>query len=257
MSLIWPNGSTSIPRVTSEFNPVRKHPKTGRIQPHNGIDLAGPKGRPQDWTAILSPVAGVVTRREYQPDGAGHWLEVREANTGDVFRFFHLKSRSPLGVGQSVAPRGVVGVMGETGSATAVHLHFETRPGGGGAINPRSYYANRTTGGSMSVPNQTEQWRQFQVLAGTINNMSSQLATMSLRVENLAAWVYAGGKGVDDLIAAEGTLAQLVLEMHRLLGADQALNAIGPTESSKTVTARILTQLEQLATSIDSLKVAP
>ncbi len=33
-------------RISSPFNPHRRHPVTGRIQPHNGVDFAAPIGTP-------------------------------------------------------------------------------------------------------------------------------------------------------------------------------------------------------------------
>lgn len=33
-------------RVTSTFNRVRKHPVTGRLRPHWGVDLGAPRGTP-------------------------------------------------------------------------------------------------------------------------------------------------------------------------------------------------------------------
>lgn len=137
MALIWPNGSTSTPRVTSEFNPMRKHPVSGAMRPHRGIDLAG-------WSTIVSPVGGVVTVNSYQAGGAGNYVNITAAN-GDTFKFFHLKNRSQLEVGQRVTPGTVIGVMGATGGVTGVHLHFEVWSGGK-AINPRTYYSEHPTG---------------------------------------------------------------------------------------------------------------
>lgn len=134
MTLIWPNGSTSIPRVTSEFNPNRKHPITRKVRPHRGIDLAG-------WSSIVSPIAGVVQTNAYQAGGAGNYVNIR-ADDGTVLKFFHLKSRSPLSVGQRVSPGKHIGVMGRTGGVTGVHLHFETWVNGV-AIDPRTYYSQR------------------------------------------------------------------------------------------------------------------
>lgn len=145
MGIPWPNGSPAIPRVTSEFNPARKHPKTGKVQPHRGIDLAG-------WSTIVSPVAGRVTTKAYQAAGAGHYVNVTESGTGDVFKFFHLASASHLHVGAVVRPGDSLGVMGRTGSATGVHLHFEVHPRGAGAVNPRTYYATRNQGDDMPTP---------------------------------------------------------------------------------------------------------
>ncbi|MFT4299314.1 MAG: M23 family metallopeptidase [Aeromicrobium sp.] len=134
MTLLWPNGSTTIPHVSSEFNLTRKHPITGVVKPHRGIDLTG-------WSTIVAPVSGVVTVNAYQAGGAGHWVEVR-ADNGDRFRFFHLAAASPLHVGQRVTSGTAIGQMGASGSATGVHLHYETWPAGKTAINPREYYAN-------------------------------------------------------------------------------------------------------------------
>lgn len=132
MSLVWPNGSRNIPPVTSEFNPARRHPITGDIRPHRGIDIIG-------FHTILSPVNGVVTINQYQAGGAGHWLEIRGDN-GHRFRFFHLKGRSWVPVGRRVSLGTSIGTMGMTGSATGIHLHYEIWPGGS-PINPRTYYA--------------------------------------------------------------------------------------------------------------------
>lgn len=132
MSLIWPNGSTSIPRVTSEFNPNRKHPISGAMRPHRGIDLAG-------WSSIVAPAAGVVTTVGWQAGGAGHYVNMR-ADDGTVFKFFHLAAKSQLRVGQRIARGAVIGRMGATGGATGVHLHFEVWEHGR-AVNPRSFYA--------------------------------------------------------------------------------------------------------------------
>ena len=137
MALIWPNGASNTPRVTSEFNPMRKHPVSGAMRPHRGIDLAG-------WNDIVSPVAGKVTTRAYQAGGAGNYVNIT-ADNGDVFKFFHLAAPSPLKVGQRVKPGDPIGVMGATGSATGVHLHFEIWSGGK-PINPRDYYTQHPTG---------------------------------------------------------------------------------------------------------------
>ena len=142
MALIWPNGSTTTPRVTSEFNPMRKHPVSGAMRPHRGIDLAG-------WRNIVSPVAGKVTTRAYQAGGAGNYVNIT-ADNGDVFKFFHLASPSPLKLGQRVGPGTFVGVMGATGGVTGVHLHFEVWRHGK-PVNPRTYYAAHGSASAEAV----------------------------------------------------------------------------------------------------------
>ncbi|WP_449407989.1 M23 family metallopeptidase [Microbacterium maritypicum] len=138
-NVLWPNGSSTIPHVTSEYNPARRNPVTGIIQPHDGTDLTG-------WSVIVAPVDGVVTFAGYN-GGAGNEVRIRADGPnafvkGDVFRMLHnrelwVRTGTRVTQGQGVA------VMGTTGNSTGVHCHFETRPGGGGAINPRQYMADR------------------------------------------------------------------------------------------------------------------
>lgn len=132
MPVFWPNGSLSIPRVTSEFSPNRRNPVTGVVQPHLGIDING-------WADVLSPVDGTVLFAGYN-GGAGNEVRIR-ADNGDVFRLMHHAYLYVRG-GQRVAARQPVGRMGTTGNSTGVHSHFETHDGRlGNPINPRDYMA--------------------------------------------------------------------------------------------------------------------
>ncbi len=161
MTLIWPNGSATIPRVTSEFNPNRKHPVSSAMRPHRGIDLAG-------WSEIVSPVAGVVTTNSFQAGGAGNYVNIT-ADNGDVFKFFHLKSRSSLKVGQRVSPGTVIGVMGATGGVTGVHLHFEVWSGGK-AVNPRTYYAQHQSGVGAEFEGDPQMEERIKAFIATVHD---------------------------------------------------------------------------------------
>lgn len=134
---VWPNGSSTIPRVTSEFNPSRRNPVTGIVQPHQGIDLVG-------WSTVRSPVAGTIIFAGYN-GGYGNLVKVRAAN-GDVFWLAH--NRSFLKRSGSVKQGEAVAIMGTTGNSTGVHCHYETHPKGGKAINPRTYMSQNTGSGS-------------------------------------------------------------------------------------------------------------
>lgn len=132
MPVYWPNGSLSIPRVTSEFNMSRRNPVTGVVQPHLGIDING-------WVDVLSPVNGTVLFAGYN-GGAGNEVRIR-ADNGDVFRLLH-HARLYVRSGDRVTARQPVGRMGTTGNSTGVHSHFETHDGRlGNPINPRDYMA--------------------------------------------------------------------------------------------------------------------
>lgn len=141
MTNVWPNGSLTMPRVTSEFDPARKNPVTGIVQPHQGIDMVG-------FDAIISPVTGTVTFAGYN-GGAGNEVRIREDGTGDVIRLLHNRALNTR-TGARVAQGATVAWMGSTGQSTGPHCHEETRPGGGSPINPRDWYARRNTGAAGS-----------------------------------------------------------------------------------------------------------
>lgn len=136
MPVYWPNGTLTMPRVTSEFNPARKNPVTGIVQPHNGIDLVG-------WADNCSPVDGTVLFAGYN-GGFGNEVRIRADgptafHVGDVFRIAH-HATLYVRTGQRVAARQAVGRMGTTGNSTGVHCHFETHEYRlGNPINPRDF----------------------------------------------------------------------------------------------------------------------
>lgn len=147
MTVLWPNGSTTIPRVTSEFG-MRTHPVTGAPSTmHYGIDLIG-------WSTIIAPASGVVSFAGYN-GGAGNEVRIR-ADNGDVYRLLHNRELWVV-TGQRVAQGQGVAVMGTTGSSTGVHCHYETHPGGGAAINPRDYMA-RANGGVDDMTPEEHNW---------------------------------------------------------------------------------------------------
>jgi murein DD-endopeptidase MepM/ murein hydrolase activator NlpD len=87
---------------------------------HEGIDMFAPMG-----TAELAVVSGNVT---YGDGGAGGMGAYIEGDNGVTFVYYHLSEY--VGAPRHVNPGEVVGKVGQTGDATAPHLHFEMRPGG-------------------------------------------------------------------------------------------------------------------------------
>lgn len=104
-------------RMTSRFNPTRKHPITGRISPHNGTDFATPIG-----TKVVAPGDGVVTlitKHRY----AGNYIVIEHDNKART-RYLHL-SKFLVRKGQRVTRGQVIALSGNTGRSTGPHLHYE------------------------------------------------------------------------------------------------------------------------------------
>jgi murein DD-endopeptidase MepM/ murein hydrolase activator NlpD len=106
-------------RISSVFNPRRKHPVLSRIRAHRGVDYAAPTGTP-----VRAAGAGRIQFRGVK-GGFGNVVEVSHAGSV-VTRYGHL-SRFAKGAssGQRVEQGEVIGYVGSTGLATGPHLHFE------------------------------------------------------------------------------------------------------------------------------------
>ena len=104
-------------RLSSNFNPRRKHPVTGRTSPHNGTDFAMPIGTP-----VTAPANGVVERVSNH-HAAGRYIVVRHDN-GYRTRYLHL-SRPLVTQGERVTMGERIALSGNTGRSTGPHLHYE------------------------------------------------------------------------------------------------------------------------------------
>ena len=104
-------------RISSPFNPHRRHPVTGRIQPHNGVDFAAPTGTP-----VLATGDGVVTRVTNHPY-AGRYVVIKYSANYST-RYLH-NSRILVKVGQRVKRGQEIALSGSTGRVTGPHIHYE------------------------------------------------------------------------------------------------------------------------------------
>lgn len=112
--------------LTSRFG-VRRHPISGDVRLHSGVDLAAPLG-----TAVYAPTAGYVSAATW--NGGYGLFVVIEHGGGMQTRYGHL-SRVAVSSGQYVAAGTVIGYVGSTGNSTGPHLHYEVRLNGQ-AVNP-------------------------------------------------------------------------------------------------------------------------
>ncbi|MGR5175531.1 peptidoglycan DD-metalloendopeptidase family protein [Vibrio parahaemolyticus] len=104
-------------RVTSGFNPNRKHPVTGRVAPHNGTDFGVRTG-----TNVYTTGDGVVSMVRNHPY-AGKYVVIDHGGPYKT-RYLHL-SKILVRKGQKVTRGTRVGLSGATGRVTGPHLHYE------------------------------------------------------------------------------------------------------------------------------------
>jgi len=104
-------------RVSSNFNPRRLNPVTGRIAPHKGVDFALPVGTP-----VLAVGDGevVVAKRS---GGAGNYVAIRHGRQY-MTRYMHLK-KLLVKPGDKVKRGDRIALSGNTGRSTGPHLHYE------------------------------------------------------------------------------------------------------------------------------------
>jgi murein DD-endopeptidase MepM/ murein hydrolase activator NlpD len=108
-------------RISSRFNPSRRHPVLNRIRAHKGVDYAAPIGTP-----VRAAGEGRV-RFIGRQGGYGNVIEL-EHGSGVVTVYGHMsRFASKLKRGQRVELGSVIGYVGMTGLATGPHLHYEYR----------------------------------------------------------------------------------------------------------------------------------
>jgi murein DD-endopeptidase MepM/ murein hydrolase activator NlpD len=111
-------------------------PRSGHT--HQGQDVMAACGTP-----LVAARGGTVQYSGYEGN-AGNYVVIDGKGTSNDFMYAHLAEPSPLQTGDQVRTGQPIGIVGETGDATACHLHFEiwTAPGwyqGGSPIDPLPY----------------------------------------------------------------------------------------------------------------------
>jgi hypothetical protein len=87
---------------------------------HEGQDVLTSEGTP-----VVAPLAGTISSTSYQASGAGYYA-VEHTTIGFDFMYAHCKAASlAVSAGQAVSPGSPICLAGQTGDATAPHLHFE------------------------------------------------------------------------------------------------------------------------------------
>lgn len=111
-------------RISSKFNPNRKHPIFKTSRPHRGVDYAAPTGTPikssGDGKVIFAGTKG----------GYGKVVIVQHGQKYTTL-YAHMNRIKPgMKRGQRVKQGQTIGYVGSTGYATGPHLHYEFRING-------------------------------------------------------------------------------------------------------------------------------
>ncbi|MBL1320506.1 MAG: peptidoglycan DD-metalloendopeptidase family protein [Methylophaga sp.] len=111
-------------RISSRFNPNRKHPILKTSRPHKGVDYAAARGTP--ITATGDGKVSSVGRK------GGYGRTVVLSHGGKYTTLYaHMSSyKKGLRAGKRVQQGDVIGYIGSSGLATGPHLHYEFRVNG-------------------------------------------------------------------------------------------------------------------------------
>ena len=111
-------------RISSNFNPKRRHPILNKIRAHRGVDYAAPRGTP-----IKAAGDGKVIFRGIK---SGYGKVVILQHGGNITTLYaHMSGYAAKArLGARMRQGQTIGYVGMTGLATANHLHYEYRLNG-------------------------------------------------------------------------------------------------------------------------------
>jgi len=194
---------------TDDFLFPRFNPE---FHPHQGNDIFAAEGTP-----VRAVEDGSVSFSEGGISGKAFHL-----NTGKGYYFgCHLSAFADLPSGSSVTQGQIIGFVGSTGDAAggAPHLHFEVHPGGGGAVDPKSFLDGWIDEALVNISKLVATYRQVGLpkaisYAGTLRRFDEPLA---------------GGGGIATLLTASsnpGIRRLTELRASRGLTSDKANAAV-------------------------------
>lgn len=133
---IQPITNEDLTRVASGFG-YRIHPIHKIRKMHTGMDFTAPTG-----TQIYATGDGVIESVKTSKRGYGNHVVIKH-QFGYKTRYAHM-SRFNVKKGQKVKRGDVIGFVGNTGSSTGPHLHYEVEKDDK-KVNPYNYYFNDLT----------------------------------------------------------------------------------------------------------------
>jgi murein DD-endopeptidase MepM/ murein hydrolase activator NlpD len=111
-------------RISSKFNPKRRHPISNTIRAHKGVDYAAKTGTP-----IKSSGNGKIVHLG-RKGGYGRTIIIKHGESINTL-YAHMSAyNKKLKVGSRVTQGEVIGYIGSSGAVTGPHLHYEFRVNG-------------------------------------------------------------------------------------------------------------------------------
>lgn len=119
-------------RISSKYNPGRKHPILNRIRAHKGVDYAAPTGTP-----IKATGDGKVS---FVGNKSGYGKTIIIQHGGKYRTLYAHMNGYAKGIkkGTNVTQGQIIGYVGMTGLATGPHLHYEFHVNGS-HVDPLSH----------------------------------------------------------------------------------------------------------------------
>lgn len=111
-------------RISSRFNPNRRHPVLNKIRAHNGVDYAAPTGTP-----IMATGDGRIVHVG-RKGGYGNTIVVQHGQKYKTLYAHMSRYANGMRQGAHVSQGQVIGYVGMTGLATGPHLHYEFQVNG-------------------------------------------------------------------------------------------------------------------------------
>lgn len=133
---IQPVANKDLKRMASGYG-MRIHPIYKTFKLHTGMDFTAPVG-----TEIRATGNGVVGKVEFNGRGYGNNVIINHGY-GYQTLYGHM-SRMTVRPGQRINRGDIIGYVGNSGTSTGPHLHYEVHKGGS-PVNPVNYYYNDLT----------------------------------------------------------------------------------------------------------------
>lgn len=118
-------------KISSGYG-MRNHPVYGYSKMHQGVDFSAPRGTP-----ILAAGDGIVKTKATHRRGYGNYVEIQH-NKNYSTLYAHMSKFANLALGAKVKQGQVIGYVGDTGTATGPHLHYEVIVNGR-KVNPAKF----------------------------------------------------------------------------------------------------------------------